>query len=415
MVLTDGSAALIRRLDAEDRAAVDELHRSLPMDDRYRCFFSVSAVGPRSIADIVVADDETAVGAFTGDRLLGVAHFRREPPGTDPELAMAVAHPAQNRGIGSLLLEHLVAAAVEQGVERLTATVLAANHDMMRVFRDSGIPLRMVPDGDEVGVVLHLDQLNAREGDGGGYGQAVLERGALADVASLRPVLEPRSVAVVGVGRRPDSVGWMVLRSIGAGGFTGTVHVVSPHAGTAEGHAAVSSVAELPDGVDLAVLCVPAEAVPEVARECGRRGVRALLVITAGVTTDPERAGALAAAIERHGMRMVGPNCLGLVDTDPCVALQATFGRPVTAGEVGVAAQSGGVVIAVTAELDRLNLGVARRVDGRLRRRQRRRPPPPISAAQLPADQAVNRPEYARYEDRSPSWPAEPASTDIRN
>jgi len=353
VVLTDGSSALVRLLDADDRAAVDELHRSLPPDDRYRRFFSVSATGPRMIADVVVADDVTAVGAFAGGRLLGVAHFRREPPGTDPEVAMAVAHPAQHRGVGSLLLEHLVAAAVEQGVTRLTATVLAANHDMLRVFHDSGIPLRTVPDGTEIGVELLLDRPDED------YPQAVLERGALADVASLSPVLAPRSVVVVGAGRRPDSVGRIVLRSIGAGGFTGPVHVVSRHAATVEGHPAVPTVAGLPEGVDLAVLCVPAAAVPEVAEECGRRGVRALLVITAGITSDPGHAAALASAVERYGMRMVGPNCLGLVDTDPAVALQATFGRPVTAGEVGVAAQSGGVVIAVTAELDRLGLGAS--------------------------------------------------------
>lgn len=98
VLLTDGSTALIRRLDRGDRAAVDALHQSLPVDDRYLRFFSVSTVGPRMIADVIVADDETAVGAFRGDRLLGVAHFRHEPPGTDPEFAIAVAHADHTPG-----------------------------------------------------------------------------------------------------------------------------------------------------------------------------------------------------------------------------------------------------------------------------------------------------------------------------
>jgi GNAT superfamily N-acetyltransferase len=207
VLLTDGSTALIRRLDRGDRAAVDALHQSLPVDDRYLRFFSVSTVGPRMIADVIVADDETAVGAFRGDRLLGVAHFRHEPPGTDPEFAIAVAHADQHTGVGSLLLEHLAAAAVEEGVARLTAEVLAANHGMLHVLRDSGIPMSSIPQGDDISIVLHLDHLRIEPADTDGFTDAVLHRQALAGAASLRPVFQPCSLAVVGVGRRPDSVG----------------------------------------------------------------------------------------------------------------------------------------------------------------------------------------------------------------
>jgi acyl-CoA synthetase (NDP forming) len=241
----------------------------------------------------------------------------------------------------------------------LTAEVLAANHGMLHVLRDSGIPMSSIPQGDDISIVLHLDHLRIEPADTDGFTDAVLHRQALADAASLRPVFQPCSLAVVGVGRRPDSVGRLILRSILDGGFAGPVYAINPHADEVEGVPCVASMAELPRAVDLAVICVPADAVPDVAEQCGRRGVRALLVITAGISGSPALAGRLTAALGRHGMRTVGPNCLGLVNTDPHVAVQATFGHPVAGGQVGVAAQSGGVVIAITAELDRLGLGAS--------------------------------------------------------
>ncbi|GAA4552721.1 acetate--CoA ligase family protein [Pseudonocardia xishanensis] len=175
---------------------------------------------------------------------------------------------------------------------------------------------------------------------------------------ALRPVLAPRSVAVVGASRRTRTVGNLVVRRIVAGGYRGDLTVVGRHGPPEPGLAWVSSVDELP-GVDLAVLAVPAAAVLEVAAACGARGVRALLVLSSGVD-----ATALAAVAVRTGMRLVGPNCLGLVSTDPQVALDALFSGPrppgpQQAGRVGVAAQSGGILLAQLADLDRLGLGTS--------------------------------------------------------
>ena len=356
-LLADGTAVVVRLLRPTDRHVVDMLHRSMPLEDRYLRFFTVSGTGPAAIADVIIADDSVAIGAFLGENLLGVAHYRCPPPGEDPELAVAVAHGDQHRGVATLLIEHIAEAARARGVSRFTAEVLTANRDMLEVLRNIGLPATVRPDAEVRHVVVDLAPA---EPPAQSYVDAVLDRATRADVASLRPVLAPRSIAVIGVGRRSGSIGSLVLRQIVGGGFTGPVHVVHPQAARIDGVRCLRSAAELPMGVDLAVLCVPARAVPEVAEQCGRRGVRALLVITAGVTADPGLAAELARTVRRHGMRLVGPNCVGLINTDPVVRLQATFGpRPAEPGIVGVAAQSGGVLLAVQAELDRLGLGVS--------------------------------------------------------
>lgn len=353
-LLVDGTPVLVRRIGAADRAEVDRLHRELPLEDLYLRFFTVSRAGSDQIAASIVAPDSIAVGAWRDGRLLGVAHCRSGPGDADPELAVAVAHREQAHGIASLLLEHLVSAAREAGVRRLTAEVLTANHDMLRVLADAGLPLTRRTDADVVHVTLELPALDGLDPAGERYLDAVLSREAGADVASLRAVLEPRSIAVIGAGRRPESVGRAVLRRIVESGFSGPVHVVHPHAAAVAGIPTHRSVADLPRGVDLAVVCVPAAVVGAVAQECGAHGVRALLVISSGVD-----AGELAAVAARYGMRVVGPNCVGLVNTDPGVRLQASFGPQVAGGCVGLALQSGGVAIALAAELGRLGLGVS--------------------------------------------------------
>ncbi|WP_156994452.1 GNAT family N-acetyltransferase [Pseudonocardia acaciae] len=289
----------------------------------------------------MVRADVVALGAFHGGRLLGVAHYRREPPGRVPEIAVTVAHDAQRRGVASLLLELLVAIAGAEGVTRLGAEVLVVNHDMLRVIRDSGLSYRLWPDGAVDHVELDVpDGLASvlEPAPGRPYLDSMLRRQETADVASMRAVLAPRSLVVIGAGRKPGSVGTMVPRRIVNAGFGGSVHVVHPSAATIAGTARRRSVAELPTGIDLAVLAVPARAVPEVAEDCGRRGIRALLVLSSGVTGA--LAGRIAEVAARYGMRVVGPNCLGLVNTDPSVRLHANFGRACGAGQVGVAAQS---------------------------------------------------------------------------
>lgn len=349
-LLADGVVVRLRELTPDDVPLVEQLYRDLPLADRYLRFFSGATLPTPAIGRTGTG----WVGAFRRDALAGLAEYATEADPETAEVAMAVAHEGQSHGIGTLLLEHLASLARRRGIRRFHARVLAENTRMRQVLDDIGLDMRIRVEGDELAVEVDLNP-DVR------YLDAVAEREQRADVASLQPVLRPRSVVVVGASRRPDTVGHTVLRGLVAGGFTGTLAAVNPHAAEVAGVACFRSVADLPTVPDLAVLCVPAAAVPDVAEECGRRGIPALLVISSGLSTDPTLAARLVETVRRHDLRMVGPNCLGLSNGDPAVRLDAGFAAPGTGapGDVGLVSQSGGVTIAVQDELRRLGMGTS--------------------------------------------------------
>ncbi|TYK52444.1 bifunctional GNAT family N-acetyltransferase/acetate--CoA ligase family protein [Actinomadura decatromicini] len=354
-LLTDGTQVEIRRLAATDRDAVRELHGGLCEESLYLRFFGLN----RGMAGAVAArvcrpdgDDHAALGAWLDGDLVGVAEYEATDIPGEAEVAMAVADRMHHRGVGTLLLEHLGSLARADGVRAFRADTLAENTAMLRVFADAGMPARRTVSGGVVDLTLPLavDE---------GYLDAVAERERRADVASLEPLLRPRTVVVVGASRKTGTVGAEVLRNIVAGGFKGAVHAVNPHcAGPADLHGVpcVASLADLPEPPDLAVVTVPAESVPGVAAACGRFGTSALVVLSSGLSAAQGRD--LLAVCREHGMRLVGPNCLGIANT--AIGLDATFGarRPVS-GQAGVAVQSGGVGIALLEQLSRLGVGVS--------------------------------------------------------
>ena len=258
------------------------------------------------------------------------------------------------RGIASLLLEHLVWQARQCGLRAFIAETLAENSAMLRVFGDVGLPAkRRIFDGVvELTFPLPDGEDNYRLDN---YLATVASKESRADVASLRPLLEPRSVVVVGTSRYRRTVGRAILHNIVTCGFTGPVYAVNPHARTIEGVTCVASVDDLPGQVDLAVIAVPPSALSEVAEQCGRNGVRALIVITSALGA----AGAeLLAVCRRYGMRLVGPNCFGIIV--PWIGLDATFDadHPLP-GVAGLVVQSGGVGIALLQQMSRLGIGVS--------------------------------------------------------
>jgi acyl-CoA synthetase (NDP forming)/GNAT superfamily N-acetyltransferase len=352
-LLADGAVVRMRELAGPDAALVSDLYGRLPTDDRFLRFFSA---GVTPDVDALLARRHPAdvcIGAFRGDDLVGVAHaiVSDADPAT-AEIAVAVAHREQARGVGTLLLEHLASRARGRGVRRFVADVLAENARMWRVITDSGFPIRRRSDGGEEHVELDLAVAE-------GYLDVLSEREERADVASLSAVLTPRSIVVVGAGRGSGTVGHAVLESVVRARFTGQLAAVNPHADEVCGVACHRSVEDLPAPADLAVVCVPARAVPEVARQCGRAGARALLVISSGLSAEPRLVEGLLDEVHRSDMRLVGPNCLGISNTDPAVRMDATFADPAPAGHVGLVTRSGGVSIAVQDELRRLGLGVS--------------------------------------------------------
>jgi acyl-CoA synthetase (NDP forming)/GNAT superfamily N-acetyltransferase len=357
-LLADGTTIKIRPAVGGDFDAVRDMHRAMSPDNTYLRFFSMSTAAAEREARRTCrepSDDHFALLAWQGGELIGVASYETGSSPDTAEIAFAVADRAHHRGVATLLLEHLISAARGRGVRTFTAEVLAENSAMLRVFADAGLHARRKL---EEGVTELTFDLPGDGTDPGweAYLDAVAQREVRADVASLRHVFEAESVAVVGASRRPDSVGRSILRNIITGGYAGRVYAVNPHAGELEGAPCVPSPAALPEQVDLAVIAVPARAVVDAAEECGKRGTGALVVITSGL--DAAARAALLDRCRHHGMRLVGPNCLGVAV--PGIGLDATFtARHPAAGMAGLAVQSGGVGIALLEQLTRLGIGVS--------------------------------------------------------
>ncbi len=356
-LLTDGGTVEVRPARPQDFEAVRAMHAAMSADNMYLRFFSMSPAAAEQEARRVCRapdSDHAALLAWQDGRLVGVGAYE---PGGKPgvaEVAFAVADDMHGRGIASVLLEHLVWQARQRGLEAFIAETLAENSAMLRVFADAGLPAkrRIAQSTVELTFPLPGGDDNYRLGN---YLETVASRESRADVASLRPLLQPRSVAVVGTSQRRGTVGRAILRNIMTGGFTGPVYAVNPHAQAMEGVPCVASVDDLPGQVDLAVIAVPPSAVPEVAGQCGRNGVRALIVIS----SSRGAAGAeLLAICRRYGMRLVGPNCFGVIV--PWIGLDATFAadHPVR-GVAGLMVQSGGVGMALLEQMSRLGIGVS--------------------------------------------------------
>ncbi|MPZ78974.1 MAG: GNAT family N-acetyltransferase [Actinophytocola sp.] len=354
-LLADGRVVMVRTITSADADAVLSLHMRLSEHDRYLRFFGT---GTRVLDAITRRIARTAngthaaVGAWLGEQLVGVANYEAMLGATTAEVALVVDGTVQARGLGTLLLEHLASMARHHGITRFVAEVLAENRRMIQVFADTGLPYRMSTLEPERHVEISL---TADER----FAAAVDERDRVADVASLANILRPKGIVVVGAGRRPGSVGHAVLRNLIDGGFTGRLTAVNPHADEIAGVPCRPSVAELTEIPDLAVVCVPAASVPDAVEECGREGIPAVVVISAGLS-GTNLATHVLASVRRHGMRLVGPNCVGVVNTDPAAHMNATFTRgDVPEGGVGIVTQSGGVGIALVELLRQLGLGVS--------------------------------------------------------
>ncbi|MFD0418696.1 GNAT family N-acetyltransferase [Streptomyces sp. NPDC127108] len=370
-LLADGTTIRIRPGEPGDHDAVLRLYEGMS-PEHLRLRFFVASHRSAEEAAARVSGRAVPAGSRSGrpDRsgyrallaeheghLVGIAEYETtnaEPTGAGAvtaDIALAVGDHWHHRGIGTLLLEHLVSAARAAGVTAFTADALAENHQVLKVFADLGLSSTRRFEGTEVRCVVQLAQTDT-------YLTSVDFRGRTADVASLRPLLRPGSVAVIGVGRRPGSVGRAVLRNLCTGGFTGRLFAVNPNAAVVLGVHAYPDVASLPEVPELAVLAVPAARIPAAAEECGKFGVAALVIVSAGLDADGARA--LLDICRAHGMRLVGPNCLGLANTEPGMCLDATFAAAHPhPGTAGVAVQSGGVGIALLSGLARLGVGVS--------------------------------------------------------
>ena len=294
-LLADGTTIGIRPARPDDLDAVREMHEKMSPENLYLRFFSLSPRAAEWEARRLCrepAPNHAALLALLDGELIGCGSYEcDDSPSRSAEVALAVADDMHRRGVGTLLLEHLVSLARRRGLHAFTAETLSENAPMLRVFAEAGLQAhRTLADG----VYSLTFPLPTGEADAalGSYRDVVAERERSADVASLRHILAPASVAVIGASRRPGSVGRVILRNIVSGGFPGPVYAVNPAATELDGVPCVPSAAALPGDVDLAVIATPAAAVAGIAEECGRRGVKGLVVLASGL----ERRGPRGAA-----------------------------------------------------------------------------------------------------------------------
>jgi acyl-CoA synthetase (NDP forming)/GNAT superfamily N-acetyltransferase len=377
-LLADGSTVQIRPAVAGDFAAVRAMHEAMSPDNAYLRFFSTSRTAAEREARRVTREpgqDHAALLALYGAEVAGVASYEvvagergsasdhghagdestNASPGKTAEVAFAVADTMHHRGIATLLLEHLVSLARSRQIESFTAETLSENISMLRVFSDAGLPARSARAEGVVTITIPLpaDDTGKQLED---YLDTVALRERSANVASLRPVFEPKSVAVVGASRRQGTVGRSVLDNIRTCGYQGQLYAVNPNASQIGGVPCFPDVASLPETPELALLAVPPAAVPDVAEACGTRGVRGLVVFTTGIGTA--ESADLLAICRRHGMRLIGPNCFGIAV--PGIGLDATFAAAhPAAGTAGLVMQSGGIGFAMVDHLSRLGIGIS--------------------------------------------------------
>jgi len=359
VALKDGSTLHIRPVSARDAPAIKAFLKTLSRESiGFRFFGSPNLDWVTEWSVDVDYSGRYALVATTGPEQAIVAHgaYMRLDE-SRAEVAFMVSDAWQGRGIATIMLAHLASAAEEHGISTLFAEVLPHNRRMIDVFGESGFPVKRHSKQDVIEIELPTSMSEQAQ-------EHFEQREQTAAVAALRSFLAPRSVAVIGASRRRRTIGGEILHNLIAQGFTGELYAVNNKAHTVQGKRAYASIGELPGPVDLAVIAIPAEHVARVARECAQAGTHALLVISGGFAeTGPagmRRQQELLGVCREAGMRLIGPNCLGVLNTAPDVRLNATFaaGSP-PAGRIGFLSQSGGVGIAMIDSAERLGLGLS--------------------------------------------------------
>jgi acyl-CoA synthetase (NDP forming)/RimJ/RimL family protein N-acetyltransferase len=360
VVLSDGGTVHLRPIVPSDADGLVALHGRLSERTRYfRYFGAYPRIPPRDLVRFSTVDhhDRVAFAALLGDDIVAVGRYERLDQGPSAEVAFLVDDQHQGRGLGSILLEHLAAAASESGLRRFVAEVLSENAAMVRVFRDAGYQVsRAIEEG-----VLHLEfDIDPTE-----ESLAVARsREQAAEARSVHNLLHPRSVAVIGASTDHMKVGHVAFRNLLSADFTGTVYPVNPEHRSVRGVRAYPSVLDIPDPVDLALVAVPAEAVESVLDACLAKGVKTLLIVSGGFgESGPLGLHAelrLVGEARAHGMRVVGPNALGVLNTANDVRLNATL-APVLPkrGRTGFFCQSGALGTAILADAGSRGLGLS--------------------------------------------------------
>ncbi|MET0913301.1 MAG: GNAT family N-acetyltransferase [Acidimicrobiales bacterium] len=352
----DGETMHVRPISPEDADRLRAFHEGLSPESIQNRFFSPHPrLSATEVEHFTTVDhhDRVALVATRGERIVAVARYERLKDPDTAEAAFVVADEFQHRGLGALLLEHLAAAAREHGITRFDASVLTANRAMLNVFRAAGFEEVTHVESSVIEVELLIEPSERSLA-------AAEHREHIAEAASVARLLTPRSVAVIGVGRNPASVGHVVLTNLQRAGFAGPIYPVNPRAEEIAGLTVYPSLDAVPGPVDLAVVAVPSGVVMEVVRDAIAKEVHGLVVLTAGFgeVGDHATQDGLRDLARGNGLRLVGPNCIGVVNT--AIGLDATFApfAPVP-GRIAMQSQSGALGITLLERSARMGLGVS--------------------------------------------------------
>jgi acetyl coenzyme A synthetase (ADP forming)-like protein len=345
VILKDGGTLRLRPPASSDAVAVLDFLQGLSERSLYLRFHGIRQVD-RAFVDSVLDPDWLEAGALAGwlgDRVVGLANYVRLRDPSVAEVAFVVADEEQGRGIGTRLLEQLAARAAETGIRRFVAQVMAENQAMLSVFTEAGFDVVRELEHGEVEVSFPIASTES-------FQTRVEKRDHVGVTASLRPFFEPESVAVIGASRRRGSIGGELFRNVIEADFAGAAYPVNRGGDPVAGVRAYSSIGEIPDPVDLAVICVPGAQVLDAAAEALQKGIRAICVISSGFAETGaegrDRQEKLLALVRAHGVRLLGPNCLGIASSKP--KLNATFApRALPVGRIGFSSQSGALGLAL--------------------------------------------------------------------
>jgi acetate---CoA ligase (ADP-forming) len=358
VAIRDGSIMRVRPVRADDEPRIYEFLRGLPEEDRLMRFFGLGnnlAATAHQEASVDYHRTMGLVATVDSDERIVAHAMYATSDGDRAEVAFTIARGYQEKGLATLMLGQLAQIAASEGIHTLQAIVLPENRRMLGVLRESGFPTQVQYTTDTVEVSFPSALTPAA--------LARFEhREELAAANALRKMLYPASVAVIGASDKPRSVGAAVMRNLVTAGFPGRIYPVHPTAASIRSLTAYPSVADLPEHVDLAIIAVAAAKVLEVAEQCGKKSVNSLVVLTAGFAeVGPEgqrRQAELLRIARQYGMRIVGPNCIGIINTDPRCPLNATFGPLMPpSGRLGMATQSGALGLAAIDFTSARNLG----------------------------------------------------------
>ncbi|MFJ8253726.1 GNAT family N-acetyltransferase [Streptomyces sp. NPDC094466] len=372
VVLRDGGTARIRPITTDDAERLVSFYEQVSDESKYYRFFApYPRLSDRDVHRFTHHDyvDRVGLAVTIGGEFIGTVRYDRiddrgrpaSAPADEAEVAFLVQDAHQGRGVASALLEHIAAVARERGIRRFAAEVLPANNKMIKVFRDGGYTQRRSFEDGSVHLTLDLEPTEK---------SLAVQRGReqRAEARSVQRLLAPGSVAVIGTGRTPGGVGRTVLRNLLSSGYTGRTYAVNrafdEGLATLDGVPAHRSLGEIDEQVDLAVIAVPAHRVPEAVADCGEHGVQGLVVLSAGYAERGAEGRGLQRELVRqarsYGMRIIGPNAFGVINTAESVRLNASLAPESPArGRIGLFTQSGAIGIALLSGLHRRGAGLS--------------------------------------------------------